>query len=582
MNRKTLTSLTILACIVVTISSCNKYNVQNEPATADGAGQMSGNTVSANIEGRITDQNGSPVNGAMVTAGTITTTTDINGKYQLSQVNVVQHSALIKVQKAGFFNGFRTIIVNPSSTNYATIELIPRSISGHFDSRNGGLIHANNGGTIRFSPDAIIVETTGKAYTGNVKVAAFFLDPNDASFFEYMPGDLRGITSGNEERGLQSFGMMVVELEGSNGEKLQVAPGKTATLNYPIANKLLSQAPATIPFWYFDEVEGMWKEEGFGIRQNGSYVSEVRHFTYWNADIPQSIVNLEATFRDQQQVPLAFAKVAIARANGDIRFGYTDASGHVYAMVPAGEELSLSINNECGASVYEQHLSKLNSDINLGIITVQINSPRVIISGKAVDCNGNFVKSGVMEIKLDGKTHKTNIVNGSFSINIPRCYNDQATAVLQAFDENASMLSNVFNLNVTEGSINAGTINICSSSVDEYITLSMDGQVYSWTTPDDIELDSGSGNSIRSAKQNNEQLLNFQFIGNKTGQFAASQFEFYPTIECENSYSQTNSPIAIRITEYGRYVKGTFSGNLILRGNNAAFPITGSFQLRKN
>ncbi len=36
---------------------------------------------------------------------------------------------------------------------------------------------------------------------------------------------------------------------------------KTATLTFPIPVELQAQAPATIPL-YFDEVKGLWKEEG--------------------------------------------------------------------------------------------------------------------------------------------------------------------------------------------------------------------------------------------------------------------------------------------------------------------------------
>ncbi len=56
--------------------------------------------------------------------------------------------------------------------------------------------------------------------------------------------------------------MLVVELEGAGGEKLQIAPGHKVKLNMNIPQSLLASAPQNIPLWYFDETDGKWKEEG--------------------------------------------------------------------------------------------------------------------------------------------------------------------------------------------------------------------------------------------------------------------------------------------------------------------------------
>lgn len=77
-----------------------------------------------------------------------------------------------------------------------------------------------------------------------------------------MPGSLRGTRTDSPEVVLQSFGMVAVEITGANGEALQLANGKTASISFSIAPSLLSFAPARIPLWYFDENTGLWKEEG--------------------------------------------------------------------------------------------------------------------------------------------------------------------------------------------------------------------------------------------------------------------------------------------------------------------------------
>ena len=49
-----------------------------------------------------------------------------------------------------------------------------------------------------------------------------------------MPGDLRGTDTSGRTVGLQTFGMVAVELEGSAGQRLKLASGKTATISLPI------------------------------------------------------------------------------------------------------------------------------------------------------------------------------------------------------------------------------------------------------------------------------------------------------------------------------------------------------------
>jgi hypothetical protein len=46
------------------------------------------------------------------------------------------------------------------------------------------------------------------------------------------------------------------------GEKVELAEGLPATLTFAVPASMKDQAPATIPLWYFDEDEGIWKEEG--------------------------------------------------------------------------------------------------------------------------------------------------------------------------------------------------------------------------------------------------------------------------------------------------------------------------------
>ena len=49
-----------------------------------------------------------------------------------------------------------------------------------------------------------------------------------------------------------------------------MAGGKRASVSLPIQPGQLSTAPATIPFFHYDENSGQWLEDGTLIRVNGT------------------------------------------------------------------------------------------------------------------------------------------------------------------------------------------------------------------------------------------------------------------------------------------------------------------------
>ena len=118
-----------------------------------------------------------------------------------------------------------------------------------------------------------------------------------------MPGMLYAENENGAERMLQTLGMLAVELRGSGGEDLNLAEGSTSEIKVPVDASLMSIAPNTIPLWYFDEVNGYWKEEGQATLQGNMYVGTVSHFSFWNCDIPTEAITLCVTATNEENVP---------------------------------------------------------------------------------------------------------------------------------------------------------------------------------------------------------------------------------------------------------------------------------------
>lgn len=426
--------------------------------------------VSASIRGRILDEQRKPVQNATVVGGSLNATSDVNGYFTIPNTSLVKNAGFIKVTKEGYFPGSRTFIVHENEQNIVEVQLIPKKVSGTFTGSAGGNITVDNGGSVSFAASAIVNPATNTAYNGTVTVSAHFLNPTSPEMASIMPGDLRGKDTSNKEVMLKSYGMMVVELNGANGEKLQLADGKTASLTFPIPDALKTTAPATIPLWYFNDTTGLWKQEGVATKQGSNYVGTVKHFSFWNCDVPMNAVNFEVTFNDQNGNPLQNAKVSLTTVGDTVAtttYGFTDAKGHVAGKIPANTNLTLNVYSlYCNSIIYTKNVGSFTSDASLNTIAITIAPQESItITGSVKNCDNINIANAYVTVKLDGLYQKIVAADGNFTIIIPRCTGTQTVATVTALDMTSQKLSEDVTLTVSTGTKDAGVLKICDAPV---------------------------------------------------------------------------------------------------------------------
>jgi hypothetical protein len=584
MKHQSLYLATIFFAILAFAGSCKKSELSFE---SPGGNPGPGKTVTFSISGKVVDENNAPVNQAEVKAGTATTRTDANGNFRFTNISLSQKAAYITVNKTGYFPGSRTFVAHEKAVNYVSIRLIEKELTGSFPSAGGGAVTLPSGGSINFQPNSVVDAATNSAYSGTVNVSAYFIDPSKPGFINEMPGDLRGITTGGEERGLQSFGMMAVELTGTGGQKLQLVSGKPATMNFAIPASLLASAPATIPLWSFDEVTGLWKEEGSATRQGNNYVGTVTHFSFWNCDAPFPLVSFEAVVKDQKGHPVPNVTVTIKKLNNS-SFGaaITDELGRVSGLIPAGEALELKITDRCGNVLFTTNIGPYNSNVNYGNIIITMQPPAtVVITGTAVNCNNTALTNGFVNINLDGFSYRVTVNNGSFTISIIRCTADPAQAQIFAEDIAAGQQGAIQLLPVTSGNANAGQLTACGTTTDQFVNYTLNGVNYAFTSPNDsfswFKIDSISfqSNYLRTMNANQTSYLSIYYYGGTTtGSFTGD-------LGIENgSNKYEGTGVSIVITQYGnigQFITGTFAGNVLLGGTGSPIPATGSFKVRR-
>lgn len=256
------------------LGSCSK---DKSPTGTDTSAK---GTEVTSLFGRIGDDTGGALAGVIVTSGTWADTTDANGFFSLADVTVPKGRAVVLAKKPGYFNGARAEVPGSDGTTRILLRL-GKKTTYTVSASAGGNVDVAGGAKIGF-PAGGFVTKSGAAYTGPVTVAANYLDPNSPDFYYFFSGDNAGMGADGQEAALISVGVIRAELEGSGGEALQLATGKTATLSFPKPSGMAP--PDTMPLWYFDEESGMWTEQGQATLTAAGYVGTVTHFSVWNCD----------------------------------------------------------------------------------------------------------------------------------------------------------------------------------------------------------------------------------------------------------------------------------------------------------
>ncbi len=317
-----------------------------------------GNPVSRNFVGKVVDVNHTPIADATIKMGSFTTTTDANGQFSLSSVPVLERFAYLTAEKDGFMKGSRATMPHDGDNNMV-IMLLPNNVIDTFAAGQPHNVFLPNNVKVAF--DGAFMTENGTVYNGNVNVVAHELASTDPDVFIKMPGNLIGQRTDGSISGMETYGMVNVELKGDNGEKLQILTGHKAEIVQPIAQNQLDTAPATIPLWHFNETTGLWVEEGYSRKVGNKYYGEVSHFTWWNNDSAYVVATLYVTVKNSDETPVNGVRVTITRqagSTGDVLMdlGVTGPNGTLSAGVPRNEVLIFRAYNAQGILINQQVL----------------------------------------------------------------------------------------------------------------------------------------------------------------------------------------------------------------------------------
>lgn len=572
--------LCLAAAFLTIFVACKK----DDNTTPIGSTNWPGETVKASFVGQILDEAGQPVADAVVRVGSKSEMSDANGIFIIRDQNVNSARAIVTAFKSGYWDAQRTLFVQKNSENRVIFRLLEKKKIGSFTASAGGKVAIPGGAELDFPAGAI--SKNGQIFTGNVNVAAHWLNPTDDKLAEKTPGALRGLTTDGDEKGLATFGMVGVELTDDSGQKLEVASGKTAEITMPIPASLSANAPQSIPLWHFSETEGIWVEEGQAEKIGSNYVGQVAHFSWWNCDQPFNAIKLKVCLEDEDGVPLVGFYVYLNSPSLGQRGGMTDSSGCVEGLVPANEVLEMNIQYSlpCSNSIFTQNVGPFTTDTDLGVLTITTTTggtlEKAVISGRIIDCAGQPVSNGYA-FSGNGTFASTDAA-GYFSYEIYYCTNNAPTSVsLKAVDWTAGKESQE-QTKPFAATVDFGDITACDD-LDEYVRYDLDGAglVTMLALGDSIFFANTA--SVSGYLPNNQTYLGFSFNHNTQPENDLPLNYFYLSgLEAKNGVPSftlqtdlTSYPAAV-----GQYLIGTFGGGFVDQ-NNAPHTVTGSYRIKR-
>lgn len=272
-----------------------------------GAGDASpppAGVAAATVTVTVIDTQGRFVAGASLSSPSGTAITDAAG---VASVPVtVGSEQLLGVSKAGFAEQLKPLTVPAGrSADALQVMLIERDAAVDIAAiENGGSASGRDGVTVTF-PAGALVDAAGRAATGTIQMQ---MTPVDVTGIEAaaFPGAFEGVAGAAARAAIMSYGTAeLVPLQ--NGQKLQLAAGKTAQIELPVYAAVHQGGAVvalgdTIALWSLNAATGVWTQEGTGtvVASAGSPTgmalrATISHFSWWNGDVASQMGSVNLT-----------------------------------------------------------------------------------------------------------------------------------------------------------------------------------------------------------------------------------------------------------------------------------------------
>ncbi|HEX6037086.1 carboxypeptidase-like regulatory domain-containing protein [Longimicrobium sp.] len=285
--------------------------------------QAPGGGREAVVSGLVRSIQGGPVAGADVrVAGGGSARTDAEGRFSITGVRPHERAA-VWVTSDSFATAATAYPVRAGYETVVYVDLIPAAPPQRLDASRGGRMPVGSGGSLQIEPGSL-VDASGRPAQGTVLVRATYIDPADPLHVQAAPGNYMAVDDRGGMRLLRTYGMVDITATDASGARLSLAPGRTATLDWPDAGGAGGALYRLVD-------TGDWRYESQGPRL-------VPSLGVWNYDTDRTYVCLQV-----QVTPAAAGVVVRAHGTGYSTQGTTDKDGRVTLAVEPNATVILRV-----------------------------------------------------------------------------------------------------------------------------------------------------------------------------------------------------------------------------------------------
>lgn len=542
--------------------------------------------VNTSVTGVVVNEANVPIEGARVTLGQNQAQTDDNGFFYLKDILANENGAVVAAEKSGYYPTSQLVYPKLNSVEFIRVKLIKSNESGIITASQGGVIQAGGGASVEFPADAF--ELNGTSYSGEVSVHATYIDPLADDLFERMPGSLIGVDNEGRIVGMETFGMIGVDMYASSGDKVELASGKTAKITFPVSPEIIGEAPDQIHLWHYDMEKGYWMEEGRAELEGDQYIANVSHFSFWNCDAPFELVQLEGRIVNSAGEGVIGAKVHITRNTPTRSTGYgiTDQAGYFRGKVPKGEPLEMEIYDPCGNLVSSESIGPFSNDVTIPDVVVS-QLTEVNLTASVVDCSGQPVGYGYVKAVAENgdelgyiTTAADGTVDGVITLCEPQDFEVIAVDLENALASDAMMVT-------YQSTIDLGILEACDIAVQTF-NITVDDENYIIAEAHAVTfVDTSMGPQTKTVLQGQDAIGYFQITVNGEGEGTFEADEMDLVISGSSNRRFVEAEVEVTFTTYDgpgpdSYVRGTLEGTIYDNTVQGTVDISGSFSCLHN
>jgi hypothetical protein len=318
------------------------------------------------LQGVVLAADGSPIAGVnIVLRSGESGQTDAQGTF--SFVDLAENVQTVAVfEKAGLMTTKRVFVVLEETNRHQLVSMIDRAQGLNFDTESTVDVSLSLGanGSLTVAPGSL-VDAAGNPASGTATAYLTMIDVRKRAQLRASPGDFQAEMADGSATWLESFGMSEILILDANGEELALANGQTAELAMDIIMPVQGrgEAAGSIPFLIFDEVTGLWVEQGTGSTSDWqTYVFPIDEFGHWNADQVYNTTCVKVRVEDSNGDPVEDMLVeAMGLDYSNYYDHFTNANGEAYLLVRRDSSLIATVYDGLGAALGSQAIATPNT-----------------------------------------------------------------------------------------------------------------------------------------------------------------------------------------------------------------------------